>query len=870
MSELSPLSMCLRFGVVVLLCTAAAADRAMAQTSEEINELDAEIEEIGLVRERVRQRLLFLDRKVDALKQFRVAVHKMEELESRLDAEDDESKIENLERLADANELRVRQAEFGVELANQRLELHEALGDLPPREAASHRRHGERLIELHRERRKLGEALFEAYRDGPESAERSLERKADELDEQFGLSLEALRVRNALWWAREEDEEEAIDELEAELRHLHDELGPEHVKDWRDEERDDREEQRRERSAPEPPRVKRLRVTELEVDEAAGFSMTNQITPWLKRFCYECHGSGSASGDLDLEELVSRQPLVVNRQTWRNIREQVAVGSMPPADSETPTEDERRRVVAFLTHSLDRFDYSTVKSAGFEPSRRLTHQEYDNAIRDLFGVDLKPTRRFPPDLSSKSGFTNDASALAIQPLLMERYIGSSEYIVDTLLPTTAGTSGHHSVRMRLVGDTPLREAAIRFARRAFRRPLRLEETTRLAGYFESVAASTGSEFEAFRGFVQMVLISPSFLIRSESEPDGAAAGSVAEISDVELANRLSFFLWASIPDERLMRDALSGNLRNNLAVQVKRLIANERSKSLGDVFVQQWLGLNNLDRVQRDPIDNPWATDSLVEAMRGETSLFFHSLVRENAPITRLIDADYTFANAELAGHYGLGEISGDELKRVSVDPAVRGGILAQGSMLALTSTPHRTSPVVRGNWILSTLLGTPPPPPPPNASEFDEELEEAERLTSRQRLERHRNQPNCYACHSQIDPLGFALERYDWFGQLKRRSKIDTNAQLPDGHVFRGLEGLKNALVNRRADDLAEQVTRKMLEYALGRQLDYYDEWTVRQILAQLKRDDYRLHTLILAIVESETFQSRQRLGQPLTGDTP
>jgi hypothetical protein len=330
-----------------------------------------------------------------------------------------------------------------------------------------------------------------------------------------------------------------------------------------------------------------------------------------------------------------------------------------------------------------------------------------------------------------------------------------------------------------------------------------------------------------------------------------------------------------MPDDELFRVAASGQLKELkvLAAQVDRMLADAKSSALGSLFAAQWLGYNDLNRVRPGPIDSPWCTDSLCAAMLQESGMFFHSLVQDNAPVERLIDGEYTFLNEELARHYRIEGIEGDEMRRVDWSKTQRewqrGGILGHASVLAITSFPGRTSPVLRGNWILTELLGTPPPPPPPNAGEFDEGIAENRRLSQRQKLQRHRDNPNCYACHSQMDPLGFSLERFDWFGRYQGKNrKLTAKGEFPDGTQFVGLSGLQNVIVDQRMDDLVAQLTRKMLSYALGRQLEYYDEATVREIVAQTKQDGRRIQTMIKAIVASDTFQMQQPLMQQGTTD--
>jgi hypothetical protein len=328
-----------------------------------------------------------------------------------------------------------------------------------------------------------------------------------------------------------------------------------------------------------------------------------------------------------------------------------------------------------------------------------------------------------------------------------------------------------------------------------------------------------------------------------------------------------------MPDDRLFELAAAHELsdREVLAGEVQRMIADAKADTLGTRFIAQWLGSQHLGtRVRLDPIDNPWCTNSLMAAMRSETAMFFCSLVRENRPITELVDAEYTYLNEELAKLYRISGVSGAEMRRVNVDPRRRGGIFGHGSLLAVTSFPGRTSPVVRGKWILADVLGTPPPPPPPNVSEFSEEIEDDDRLSFREKLELHRQKPNCYACHSQMDPLGFGLEQFDWFGRYRTRrgrQPIDATGQLPDGAQFTGLAGLKQVIVEQKRDDLVRQLTQKMLSYALGRQLEYYDEPAVRKIIVELSEDQNRMQTLVREIVMSFPFRYKQSR-EPLAKD--
>ncbi len=588
----------------------------------------------------------------------------------------------------------------------------------------------------------------------------------------------------------------------------------------------------------------------------------------VQAYCFRCHDQDTGKGDIDLESTLKSSPLVRHKDTWVNVMERLKNHDMPPEGKPQPTPGERKRLLAWLDQEINHFDYSQIDNPGYEPVRRLTHVEFNHAIRDLFGIDLNLTEDFPIDLSGTSGFDNSANTLFLQPALFERYVAVVDKIMSLALPETPKTDEQRAARRRIFvsepsGDVSEQEAAAfilqRFLKRAYRRPLAEEELDLALATFQA-ARKAGKDFEgAIKKALSAALLSPNFLLKIESSRDTDQA---YRVNDWELANRLSFFLWASIPDERLADLAERGQLHEDsiLRKQVERMLADPKANALGQVFAAQWLGYDDLGvRIRLDPIDNPWCTESLMDAMKAESSLFFVSLLRENQPLHRLIDADYTYLNEELAGHYDLEGIQGGQMRRVALSNAQRGGILGQGSIHAVTSFPHRTSPVVRGKWILETVLGTPPPPPPPNVSEFSDKIEDQEELSERQKLELHRKNPNCYGCHSKMDPLGFSLQHYDWFGRWRDEiddKPVDARGELPDGTTFTGATGLRRIIIERRFNDLARQITRKMLSYGLGRQLEYYDERAVRQIVSQLEEDGYRFHSLVLGIVQSYPFQ--------------
>ena len=400
------------------------------------------------------------------------------------------------------------------------------------------------------------------------------------------------------------------------------------------------------------------------------------------------------------------------------------------------------------------------------------------------------------------------------------------------------------------------------ARRAFRRPVTETDLTTLLGFFAAGREAGGFEAGIQRA-LESILVDPEFLFRVERDPVDTRPGTVYPVSDLELASRLSFFLWSSIPDDELLAVAARGELRDTdvLRRQVRRMLADSRSQALVDGFVQ-WLALRTLSSVVPTPELFPEWDDNLREAFARETELFVASQIREDRSVLDLVRADYTFANERLAQHYGIPNVYGSRLRRVTFPDGVRGGLLGHGSILTVTSYPTRTSPVLRGHWLLSHMLGAPPPPPPPDVPALPDRGEGGRPASVRERLEQHRENPVCANCHAPMDPLGFALEHFDAIGKWRATGEggdpIDASGVFPDGTGFEGLAGLKAMLLERR-EQFVWTVTEKLATYALGRGLEYYDMPVLREIIRGAAADDYQWSSLVLGIVESTQFQMRR-----------
>jgi len=402
------------------------------------------------------------------------------------------------------------------------------------------------------------------------------------------------------------------------------------------------------------------------------------------------------------------------------------------------------------------------------------------------------------------------------------------------------------------------------ARRAYRRPVTSNDI-RVPLSFYKDARAEGNFETGIEMALRVILTNAEFIFRIERDPENISSNRPYRISDLELASRLSFFLWSSVPDDELLDLAVQGKLHDPpiLDRQVRRMLADPRAQSLESNFAGQWLYLRNLASVGPDGRQFPDFDDNLRQAFRRETELFFESIVKEDRSVVDLLNADYTFLNERLAKHYGIPNVYGSNFRRVSLtNDNIRGGLLGQGSILTVTSYANRTSPVLRGKWVLENILGTPPPPPPPNVPPLTEGNPVGKVLTMRERMAQHRTNPACSSCHQLMDPIGLSFEHFDAVGRWRNQSEgdvpIDAAGALPSGTTFEGVAGLKQALL-KHPELFVTTVTEKLLTYALGRGIDYYDAPAIRAITREARNNDYRFSSLILGVVKSAPFQMRR-----------
>ena len=400
------------------------------------------------------------------------------------------------------------------------------------------------------------------------------------------------------------------------------------------------------------------------------------------------------------------------------------------------------------------------------------------------------------------------------------------------------------------------------ARRAYRRPARAEDVQTLLGFFKAGRAE-GSFDAGIQNALQRLLVDPDFLFRIEHDPGNVAPATAYRVSDLDLASRLSFFLWSSIPDDELLQLAERGRLKDpaEFEHQVRRMLADPRSNALVKNFAGQWLHLRNVWEVRPDVYRFPEFDDNLREAFHQETELFLEHQLREDRSVVELLSANYSFVNERLARHYGIPNVYGSHFRRVAFNDDTRGGLLGQGSILTVTSLAHRTSVVLRGKWILENILGAPPPPPPADVPALTERGEGSRPRSLRELMEQHRKNPVCAACHVRMDPLGFALENFDGIGKWRTTdagTRIDASGTFSDGTQFDGPVELRKVLMSHRGE-FVRTVTEKLLTYALGRGTEYYDAPAIRQIVEDAAPSDYRWSSIILGIVESTPFQMRR-----------
>ncbi len=590
----------------------------------------------------------------------------------------------------------------------------------------------------------------------------------------------------------------------------------------------------------------------------------DHVAPFIKTYCLSCHSNKRPTeGGVNFSPALKSPGHWAFTSQWGEAVARVKAHDMPPDYADKlPTDAERQMFVDWLA----KLRYLGRKDPGPFVIRRLTKTEYGNTLHDLFGVEAGIANELPDEVSGE-GYLNSLS-----PLQLEQYLAIADKVLDEILsPEGAAPT---DTQRRLFGETPPQETEYRaaardvarsLARRAYRRPPAQAELDCLVDVFDLGRQNDLSYPASLRLMLKAILVSPQFLfitpmpgLRSEAE--------IVLLDDYQLASRLSYFLWATMPDEELMDLADRGKLHETptLKLQVKRMLKDARSRALFDGFGAQWLGVDQLATKTFDNEKFPQMTSDLRSAMYDEARLFFESIVRENQSVIRFVDSDYTFLNEPLAAVYGLeGAVTGAEMRKMQLKDENRGGILGMPGVLAATSFPNRTSAVNRGVWVLERVLGENVPAAPPDVPALEKQDEQtAMNLTLRERTELHRSNAVCANCHKMLDPIGFGLENFDAIGRWRDRDEngaaIDASGELPSGEQFSNPKQLKT-IIAARVDPFARNLVERMLAYALCRRLAGYDETVVDGLMQEIVADDHRMQTVITAVVTSYPFTHRR-----------
>ena len=590
-----------------------------------------------------------------------------------------------------------------------------------------------------------------------------------------------------------------------------------------------------------------------------------RVTPFIQTYCIACHQNRRPTqAGVNFSPALKDPGHPAFTEQWKKAAARVKAHDMPPKGMPQPSDADRLMFGDWLV----KLKYLSQKDPGPFVIRRLTKTEYGNTLHDLFGVEPSIADGLPDEVSGE-GYLNSLSAIQL-----EQYLKIADKVLDRIVKPKGSPA--ITTQKRLFGKpaaagTPPREAAREvarsLARKAYRRPPTPAELDVLVAAFDLGRGNKLSYQQSLHLMLKAILVSPQFLFITPVE-SGSSSG-IIPLDDYQLASRLSYLLWATMPDDQLMALAENGTLHQPavLDAQVLRLLKDPRSRALFDGFGAQWLGVGGLKRQVFDSAMFPQMTAQMRTAMYDEARLFFESIVRENKSIVRFVDGDYTYLNGTLAPIYGLEKaVTGPEMQRVNLSDGNRGGILGMPGVLAATSFPNRTSAVKRGVWVLEQVLGDHVPAAPPNVPALDQQDQAAvKNMTLRERTELHRTNPVCANCHQVLDPIGFGLENFDAIGRWRDRDSngkpIDATGELPGGERFSSPKDLK-AIIAGRTDALSRNLVEKLLAYALGRRLEGYDEIVADNLVQEVAEDGYRMQTLIKSVVTSYPFMNR-RIGR-------
>ncbi len=603
-----------------------------------------------------------------------------------------------------------------------------------------------------------------------------------------------------------------------------------------------------------------------------GESPFAQLAPRVEQHCASCHRGASAKAGVDLAAAFDGRSLRASGRAWTKALARVEAGTMPPSSKPPLSDEERVAFAAELRATLVEREPGEEEDPGRVTLRRLGRFEFDRSVHDLLGIDYDSSALFPADLVAH-GVDDLGDVMALPPMLFEKYVEASHELVTRLFADEARRAALLEpafARGGVLDGEAARAIVAPLMERAFRRPIDVPELESRLELFRAQQGDGSSSLAALGAVLRSILLAPDFLFRPEIGDPTREQDGVRPLTDFELATRLSFFLTSSLPDRELFECARSGRLRDLevLLAQTRRLLAAPGARTLADHFAATWLGFGAIRDVAVDIRRfGRFFAGGLRESLYEQPARVFAAMVAEDRSVVELLDSDSTLLDAPLAALYDLPAPDGGGWQRVVLPDQRRGGLLGMGAILTLTSYPLRTSPVLRGKWILETLLDQPPPPPPANVPALPKDDRQGDALTLRQRLEQHRADPACAACHATMDALGFALENFDaigaWREQLEappdvaggKATPLDARARLPDGRVLDGPAGLKEWLRAHELDFL-RAFTRRLFTFAVGRPPDFLDEAEIESIVATAQADGARFSRFVEGIVTSRPFR--------------
>ncbi len=616
-------------------------------------------------------------------------------------------------------------------------------------------------------------------------------------------------------------------------------------------------------------------------------SYEKHIRPLLEKNCIKCHNTNSPKAGVNIDNYKEQARVIQNGNFWLKVLDQIKTRAMPPKTEKPMSEADYTKLVSGIDSLLQKSLQK--KTPGQVVIRRLSHAEYHNTILDLFGVNIDAYNYFPSDGSGGGGFDNQGRALYFTPLKLERYYDAAEMVVDSvyqnkskwreIVPFAFQADGWEgvknwfkslfSVKYKYLTDEKLAAEKVinQIGSKTYRRFLGATEKNKLLSLFQSVyneksKINNPQRFnESIGQVLKAILVSPNFLYKIEEEPQIVGA---YKLSHFEVANRLSYFLWASCPDEELFELAYKGKLQDTLVLegQVKRMLASPKAKRFAVNFSVQWLGITKLLEPQ-PMVDEKMYPDfnlTLRKDLYSEAGEYFYHVLTKSKNMMDLVNSNYSILNGRLANFYGVGGVDSEVFRKVEFSDAKRGGILGMAGVLASTSISTRTSPVLRGKWVMEQILGISPPPPPEEVSALTEDKAIHDALGLRKILEMHRAKPECQSCHQKMDPLGLGLENYDPTGQWRDtygKVKIDASGITSEGEKFNGPEELRKILVKDKKR-IARNFSTKMLSYALGRSVLFTDEPAIRRLENTLLENNFNPEPFIIELVKSYPFLTK------------